>query len=87
MFSSQVTKLEIELVKTKQQLGDALNQIQDLEGISFNGPIRQSKTVVNVRKSRNMSEDRASEESADDPSPTKKDKFVMPKMFNKFMKK
>lgn len=31
MFSAQVTKLEIELVGAKQQLGEALNQINDLE--------------------------------------------------------
>jgi len=31
MFSAQVTKLEIELVKSKQQLGDALNQVHEYE--------------------------------------------------------
>lgn len=33
MFSSQYTKLEIELVNAKQQLGDALNQIHEYETI------------------------------------------------------
>eukprot|EP00350_Pseudokeronopsis_sp_OXSARD2_P011852 CAMPEP_0170552146 /NCGR_PEP_ID=MMETSP0211-20121228/10087_1 /TAXON_ID=311385 /ORGANISM="Pseudokeronopsis sp., Strain OXSARD2" /LENGTH=75 /DNA_ID=CAMNT_0010859711 /DNA_START=2509 /DNA_END=2736 /DNA_ORIENTATION=+ len=31
IFSSQVTKLEIELVKTKQDLGEALNAVNDYE--------------------------------------------------------
>jgi acyl-ACP thioesterase len=31
MFSSQVTKLEIELVKAKQELGDALNHAYEME--------------------------------------------------------
>lgn len=34
MFSSQVTKLEIELVRAKQQLGDALNQIHEMESFT-----------------------------------------------------
>jgi phage-related tail protein len=29
-MSTQVTQMELELVKTKQQLGEALNQIQEL---------------------------------------------------------
>lgn len=31
VFSSQVTKLECELVQAKQQMGDALNQLHELE--------------------------------------------------------
>ncbi len=31
MFSSQVTKLEIELVKSKQDLGEAMNAIYEYE--------------------------------------------------------
>lgn len=85
MFSSQVTKLEIELVRAKQQLGDALNQVHELEMGGFaQRPIRQSKTVVNKKALRNLSDDRASEESAEEPTP-KKDKIAQ--MFNKFMKK
>lgn len=45
--------------------------------------MRHSKTVVNNVKD-NLSDERASEESADEPTP-KKDKIS--KMFNKFMKK
>ena len=32
-FSSQVTKIECELVQSKQQLGDAMNHIYELENI------------------------------------------------------
>lgn len=31
VFSQQVTKLELELVQTKQEMGDALNQVHELE--------------------------------------------------------
>lgn len=66
VFSSQYTKLEIELVKSKQQLGDALNQIQELETTSdFTMGLQriQKGKKQGVRESHQLSAERKSEES------------------------
>lgn len=60
MFSSQVTKLEIELVSSKQQLGDALNTIHEMETLAVNGNVFDPNLL---RESRKISPERASEES------------------------
>ena len=66
MFSAQVTKLEIELVCAKQQLGDALNHIQEMETQNLRDGVPPFMGTANdrrIRESRNMSDERASEES------------------------
>jgi hypothetical protein len=62
MFSSQVTKLEIGLVKAKQQLGEALNEIHEMETMM---PTPNGFRNNNLRES-HMSDGRGSEESKGD---------------------
>lgn len=71
VFSAQVTKLECELVGAKQQMGDALNQLHELEvmqldqgGGGLPGLGRSSMSKSKSQKKR--SQDRRSEESDED---------------------
>ena len=58
-----MTKLEIELVKAKQQLGDALNVIHELETQDMIEHKTKIKQISYARQSNNFSDERMSEES------------------------
>jgi regulator of replication initiation timing len=91
VFSAQVTKLEIDLVNAKQELGEALNQIFELTNEN-----QQMEREAVALSSRNEPGDTAivfNEEEAEEyktPQPAPSDKFAkafktkyMPSMFKK----